>query len=181
MKGFVIVALLALPTLTYSQAIPFEPKGPIASLTASASYIYGEPQYGQNYNNLWGWDVSPEIKVIKQFSMQGDFGNYYMESSVYQGQSRLIMGAGPRYNFVAHSKLTPFIYAEGGEVKVTYKGGTYRDWDPVILVGVGFKYRLSRNLAITVVPGQYLAHNLDWGPWDQNFSTRAGFTYNFFR
>jgi hypothetical protein len=153
----------------------------VASITASASYIYGEPQLPEGHNaSLWGWNASPEIHVTRQFSMQGDFGNYYMQDA-NPGESRLLMAAGPRYNFVAHSKLTPFIYAEGGEVRVTYKGSTYRDWDPVILVGVGFKYRLSRNLAVTVVPGQYLAHNLDWGPWVQNFSTRAGFTYNFFR
>jgi hypothetical protein len=180
MKYLLFAVLLSLPSYAYSQAMAFEQPGPVATITASGSYIYGEPQGGSN-KSLWGWNLSPEISVTRQFSMQGDFGNYYMES-VSQGQNRLILAAGPRYNFVARwHRVTPFVFAEGGEMRLTFQDSSYRDWDPVAIVGAGLKYRLSRRLAITIVPGEYMAHNLDAGPWDKNFSTRAGFTYNFFR
>ena len=178
MKRYLIAALFALPSVMFSQAIPFEQRGPIASLTASASYINGEPQNGVNHT-LWGWAVSPEIHLTRQFGMQADFASYYM-SSIYPGQSRLLMAAGPKYNFVARHNLTPFVFGEGGEMRLTFQKSLYRDWDPVAIAGVGVQYRISRSLAVTVAP-EYIGHDQDNGQWAHDFTTRAGITFNLFR
>ncbi|HEY4379739.1 MAG TPA: hypothetical protein VGN01_05295 [Acidobacteriaceae bacterium] len=179
MKVFWTALLLAVPSVSLCQAIPFEQKGPIASLTASGSYIDGEPQGGHRHS-LWGWSAVPEIKLTRHFGMQAEFASYYMRS-IYPGQNRFLMAAGPRYDFSPVSRITPFIFAEGGEMRLTFKNTLYRDWDPIVKGGVGFEYRLSRSIAITVVPAEYLAHNEDFGAWDKDFTARGGITFNLYR
>jgi hypothetical protein len=66
-------------------------------------------------------------------------------------------------------------------MRLTFQRTLYRDWDPIAIAGVGFEYRVSRSFALTLVPGEYLAHNLDAGPWNQDFTARAGLTFNLFR
>ena len=178
MKGFVLAALLALPSVAYSQAIAFPGHGPIGSLTASASYIYGESEGGTDHT-LWGWSAVPEFNITRRFGMQAEIGSYY--ERINPGENRLILSAGPRYNFAPKARFWPFVYAEGGEMRLTFKKSSYRDWDPVARVGVGFERHLARNISVTVIPAEYLAHNLDSGPWVHNFSAHAGFTYSFYR
>ena len=179
MKVLLSALLLVLPLRAVSQAVPFEQRGPIASLTASAAYIYGEPQIGHNHS-LWGWSAMPEVKLTRHFGMQAEFSSYYMRS-IYPAQSRFLIAAGPRYTFAPVSKITPFVFAEGGEMRLTFQRSLYRDWDPVAKGGIGFEYRLSRGIAITLIPAEYLAHNLDAGPWDHDFSSRGGITFNLYR
>jgi hypothetical protein len=179
MKGFALAVLLALPLAAHSQAIAFPGHGPIGSLTATASYIYGESQDDHANHTLWGWSAVPEFNITRRFGIQAEVGSYY--ERIYPGQSRLVLSAGPRYNFAPKARFWPFVYAEGGEMRLTFKGSTYRDWDPVARVGIGFEHHLARNLSVTVIPAEYLAHNLDSGPWVHNFSAHAGFTYSFYR
>jgi hypothetical protein len=179
MNRLLIAVVLALPSLAYSQAVPFDQRGPIASLTTSASYIYGEPQVGQN-KNLWGWSAVPEVKLARHFGVQAEFASYYM-GSIYPGQSRLLIAAGPRYDFKPVSKVTPFIFGEGGEMRLTFQRSLYRDWDPVAKAGVGLEYRLSRGIALTLVPGEFLAHFQDDGARTYSFTSRAGITFNLYR
>jgi len=178
MKGILLAALLALPSVASSQAIAFPGHGPVGSLTATASYMYGESQ-DLTAHTLWGWSAVPEFNITRRIGVQAEIGSYYEHIS--PGQSRLVLSAGPRYNFAPKFKFWPFAYAEGGEMRLTFKGSNYRDWDPVARVGVGFERRLARNISVTVIPAEYLAHNLDSGPWVHNFSAHAGFTYNFYR
>ena len=179
MKAFVIAVLLALPSLAYSQAIAFEGRGgPVGSITGSASYIFGERENGQNHD-LWGWSVSPEYNLTRRIGFQAELGNYYERIS--PGQKRLILTAGPRYNLKPIFTVWPFVYGEAGEMKLSFSGSKYTDWDPVARVGVGFEHRLARNVCVTIVPAEYLAHNLDAGGWTSDFSAHAGFTYNFYR
>ena len=178
MKRYLLLAaLLAVPSLVYSQAIAFSGKGPVGSLTATASYIFGESEGGTDHA-LWGWSVAPEINITRRLGLQAEIGSYY--ERILPGEKRLLMSAGPRYSFVPMFKLWPFVYAEGGEMRLTFKNSTYRDWDPVARVGIGFESHLSRNLSVTVVPAEYLAHNLDAGGWSHDYSAHAGFTYNFY-
>jgi hypothetical protein len=179
MKGFVIALLLALPSLAHSQAVAFEGRGgPIGSITGSASYIFGEPDGGHNHT-LWGWSIAPEFNFTRRIGIQAELGSYY--ENISPGQGRLMLTAGPRYNLKPIFKVWPFVYGEAGEVRLTFQGSTYRDWDPVAKVGIGFDHRVVRNLWVTIVPAEYLAHNLDAGGWSHDFSAHAGFTYNFYR
>jgi hypothetical protein len=179
MKGCLITLFLVLPSLAYSQAIPFEQRGPVASITESASYIYGESQNGHNYS-LWGWSAVPEVQLAGHIGLQADFASYYMRS-IYPGQSRLLMAAGPRYTFAPRSRVTPFVFAEGGEMRLSAQRTLATDWNTVVKGGIGLEYRVSRSVALTLVPGEYLGHQLDSGSWDQDFTTRGGITFNLFR
>jgi hypothetical protein len=173
-----VAALLFLPSVVHSQAIPFYQHGPIASLTASASYIDGEPTYGHNHS-FWGWSASPQFNFTRHISMAAEVDNSY-ESSITPGERRLFLTAGPKYTFDPIHRVRPFVFAEGGEVRLTFTRSTYRDWDPVAETGAGFEYYLPRGLSFTVVPVEWIAHNLDAGGWENDFSARAGFTINFF-
>jgi hypothetical protein len=176
-RHLLLAALLAVPSLASSQAIAFPGHGPVGSITATASYIFGESEGGSDHT-LWGWSAAPEINITRHLGMQAEIGSYY--ERIYPGEKRLVLSAGPRYNFAPKFKLWPYVYAEGGEMRLTYKKSTYRDWDPVARVGVGFERRVTRNLSVTIVPAEYLAHNLDAGGWSHDYSAHAGFTYNFY-
>jgi len=179
MKRFLIAALLALPSIAYSQAIAFDQKGPSGSLTESAVYVFNDAQQGHN-RSLWGWSVVPEWNLTKHFGMEGDFVSLYMRS-VYPGQTRFIAAAGPRWNFAPRSKVTPFVFAEGGEMRLSAQKSLVKDWNPVGKGGFGFEYRVSRGIALTLVPGEYLGQYQDDGSWNHSFTTRAGLTWNFYR
>jgi len=178
MKHLMLLAtLLVLPSLAHSQAVPFE-QGPVLSLTGSASYVYGEGEAGHNHS-LWGWSLTPEMNITRRFGMQADVANLY-ENSISPTQRRLILTAGPRYNFPPVYRTRPFIYAEAGEMKLSFQGSAYTDWDPVARTGIGFEYHLLRDVSLTIVPAEYMAHNLDRGGWSNDFSAHAGFTVNFY-
>lgn len=178
MKKLLIAALLVLPSIAYSQAIPFYQRGPIASLTASASYIDGERVGGHNHS-LWGWSASPQFNFTRNISMEVEVDNSYV-SSISPGERRLFLTAGPKYTFDPMHRVRPFVFAHGGEVRLTFTRSTYRDWDPVVETGFGFEYGLPRGLSFTVVPAEWIAHNLDAGGWQNDFAARAGFTIHFF-
>jgi hypothetical protein len=179
MNRFLIAALLALPSLAYSQAIPFDRKGPVASLTDSAVYVFNDAQYGHN-RSLWGWSAVPEVNLTSHFGMEGDFASLYMRS-VYPGQTRFLMAAGPRFTFAPRSKVTPFVFAEGGEMRLSSQRSLSKDWNPAAKGGFGFEYRVSRGIAMTLVPGEYLGQYQDDGSWNHSFTTRAGLTFNLYR
>ncbi len=178
MKQLLIAALLSLPSIACSQAIPFYQRGPVASLTLSGSYMDGEPIFGHNHP-LWGWSASPEFYFNRHLGIQAEVANYYM-SSITPGERRLILSAGPRYNFDPIHKIRPFVFSEGGEMRLTFTRSTYRDWDPVAKTGIGFQYYLPRGVSFTLVPAEWIAHSLDAGGWSNDFATRAGFTINFY-
>jgi hypothetical protein len=179
MKYLLLLAtLLVLLPLAHSQAIAFPGRGPVGSITATGSYIFGESEGGSDHT-LWGWSAAPEINITRRIGLQAEIGSYY--ERINPGEKRLVLTAGPRYNFSPVLKLWPFVYAEGGEMKLSFKNSSYTDWDPVARVGIGFEHRILRNVSVTVVPAEYLAHNLDAGGWTHDFSAHAGFTYNFYR
>jgi hypothetical protein len=171
--------LLAFPLIAHSQAIPFEQNGPIVSLTESAVYVFNDAQTGHN-RSLWGWSVVPELNLTRHIGMQADFASLYMLSA-YPGQTRLLMAAGPRYNFAPVSKVTPFIFAEGGEMRLSAQRSLTKDWNPIGKGGFGFEYRVSRSIALTLVPGEYLGQYQDDGTWNHSFTSRAGLTWNLYR
>jgi hypothetical protein len=178
MKYLLLLAtLLILPSFAHSQAIAFE-QGPVISVTGSASYIYGESEGRHNFS-LWGWGVSPEMNLTRRFGMQASFGNF-IEEGISPGQRRLILTAGPRYSLPPVYRIRPFVYAEAGEMKLSFNHTAYTDWDPVARIGIGFEYHLLRNVSFTLVPAEYLAHNVDSGGWEHDFSAHAGFTMNFY-
>jgi len=177
MKYLLLAALLALPPLASSQAIPFE-QDPVISLTGSANFIYGEREGGRDHN-LWGWTLTPEVNITPRIGMQVDFSNF-TENSISPAQHRLILTAGPRFSFAPVYRTRPYIYAEAGEMRETFQGSAYRNWDPVAKVGVGFDYHMMRDVSLNIVPFEYLAHNLDAGGWNNDYSAHVGFTVHFF-
>jgi hypothetical protein len=179
MRRYLITVLLALPSLAFSQSIPFTQKGPVGSFTASASYIYGEAQSGNAYN-LIGWTATPEVNLVNHFGMQADFSSYY-EQDIYPGSSRFLLSAGPRYNLTPRSRISPYVFGEGGEMRLTFQRTLFRDWEPMARAGVGLDYRVSRDVALTLIPGEYIGHaNLNGAPWSQDYGARAGITFNLF-
>jgi hypothetical protein len=182
MKNILIAFLLALPPLAYAQAIPFEQRGPIISVTGSAAYMFGQSFTGHD-RSLWGWSVAPEWNLTPRVGLVFECAGFSMES-ITPGQNRLFCAAGPKYNFAtrltSRYRVVPFIFGEGGEMRLTTQGSIYRDWDPIGVVGVGFKRRLTTHIDITVVPGEYLLEAEDDGLWSHNFAARAGFSYNFY-
>ena len=152
---------------------------PVGSFTAS--YVY---QYAPNYvgadRSLMGWSATPEVNFTKYLGLQAEFTSLYMRS-VYPGQSRLLMAAGPRFTFAPHSKLTPFAFAEGGQIRSTQKLSDVTDWNTVATGGIGFDYKISRGIAFQLIPGEYVGEQLDNGDWNHSFMSKAGITFNFYR
>ena len=171
-------ALLALPVMACAQNVPVN-QAPNGSLTASYVYVFNDAQNGHN-RSLMGWSAVPEVNFTKHLGLEGDFASLYVRS-IYPGQGRLLIAAGPRFNFAPRSKFTPFIFAEGGEMRLTTQYSPIKDWNPVAKGGFGFEYRVSRGMAITLVPGEYLGQYQDNGSWNHSFTTRVGITFNLFK
>jgi len=152
---------------------------PVASFTAS--YVY---QYAPNYvgadRSLMGWSATPEVNFTKYLGLQAEFTGLYMRS-VYPGQNRLMMAAGPRFTFAPHSKFTPFVFAEGGEIRATQQLSDVSDWNPVATGGIGVNYKISRGIAFQLIPGEYVGQVQDDGTWNHSFMTKAGITFNLYK
>jgi hypothetical protein len=174
-----LAALLALPMTTCAQTATPREKAPVGSLTESMVYVFNDAQYGHN-RSLFGWSVVPEVNLVSHFGFQGDFQTLYVRS-VYPGQSKFVMSAGPRYTFAPRHKATPFVFAEGGEMRLSTQYSPIKDWNPVGIGGFGFEGRISRGIAFTMVPGEYIGQYLDNGAWNHSYSARAGITFNLYR
>jgi hypothetical protein len=152
---------------------------PVATFTAS--YVY---QFAPNYvgadRSLMGWSATPEVNFTKYLGLQAEFTGLYMRG-VYPGQNRLLMAAGPRFNFAPHAKFSPFAFAEGGEIRATNKANDISDWNPVASGGIGVNYKLSRSVSFQLIPGQYVGQVQDNGSWNHSFMAKAGITFNLYK
>ena len=171
-------AVLALPAAVYADEIPAV-QSPRATFTENFIYVFNDAQDGHNHS-LMGWSVVPQVKLVKHIGFQGEVASLYVRS-VYPGQSRFLMASGPRFTFAPRSRFTPFVFAEGGEMRLTTQHSPIKDWNPVAMGGFGFAYRASRNLAFTLVPGEYLGQHQDDGSWNHSFASRVGITFNLFQ
>lgn len=179
MKPLLLAILLTVPALSHAQAIPFEQRGPLVSLTASA-FFQAHYNQGNHSRTLWGWSATPEMNLTRRLGVQADISDSYMRS-VNPQQNRLIIAGGPRYNLPLVYRLAPFVFAEGGAVKLTQQGSSGNEWIPLATVGLGFEYVVSPRLALTLVPAEYLGQKEDDGTWTHSFAARAGLTFNFYR
>lgn len=152
---------------------------PIGSFTASYVYQYAPDLVGAN-RSLMGWSATPEVNFTKYLGLQAEFTSLYMRS-VYPGQSRLMMAAGPRVNFAPHSRFSPFVFAEGGEVRATRKLSDVADWNPVATGGIGFNSKISRGISFQLIPGEYVGQLQDNNSWNHSFMSKAGITFNFYK
>jgi hypothetical protein len=148
---------------------------PIGSFTESFVYVESPNDLGAD-RSLIGFSVVPALNPAHGFGLQGDFERLYMRS-IALDENRLLMAAGPRFNFAPRARFTPFVYAEGGEMRSSAIGRTYVDWNPVAKGGFGFQSKLSRSFAVTLVPGEYLGRYQDDGTWLHSFSARVGITF----
>jgi hypothetical protein len=152
---------------------------PVASFTASYVYQYA-PDYVGADRSLMGWSATPEVNFTKYLGLQAEFTSLYMRS-VYPGQNRLMMAAGPRFTFAPHSKFTPFVFAEGGEIRATRQLSDVSDWNPVATGGIGVNYKISRGIAFQLIPGEYVGQIQDDGSWNHSFMTKAGVSFNLYK
>ena len=173
-----MAALLALPMITYAQSVS-RSLAPAGSFTESMVYVFNDAQYGHN-RSLFGWSAVPAVNLTPRLAMEGDVASLYVRS-IYPGQSRLVLAAGPRFNFAPRYKVMPFVFAEGGEMRVTTQYSPVKDWNPVAKGGFGFVYHLSRGVAMTLVPGEYLGQYLDNGAWNHSYTSRVGITWNLYK
>jgi hypothetical protein len=152
---------------------------PVGSFTAS--YVY---QFAPNYvgadRSLMGWSAMPEVNFTKYLGLQAEFTGLYMRG-VYPGQNRLMMAAGPRVTLAPHSKFTPFLFAEGGEIRATQQLSDVSDWNPVVSGGIGLNYEITRGVSFELIPGQYVGQLEDNHDWNHSFMTKAGITFNLYR
>ena len=149
---------------------------PVTSITGSGVYVFDDEQYSHN-RSLWGWSAVPEVNLLNHLGLQADFSDLYVRS-VYPGESRFIVAAGPRYTFAPRSRFTLFLFAEGGKMRLATQFNPARDWNPVALGGFGFEHRVTLGLSLTLIPGEYLGQLQDNGSWNHSFSARLGFTWN---
>lgn len=152
---------------------------PVGSLTASYVYQYAPDLVGAN-RSLMGWSATPEVNFTKYLGLQAEFTSLYMRS-VYPGQSRLMMAAGPRFNFAPHSRFSPFAFAEGGEIRATQKLSDVSDWNPVATGGIGINFKLSRAVSFQLIPGEYVGQLQDNDTWNHSFMSKAGITFNLYK
>ena len=171
---YILAIFLLAPSVLRADGI--STPAPVGSLTTSYVYVFNDAQNGHN-RSLMGWSVVPEVNLVKHFGLEGDFASLYVRS-VYPGQTRFIAAAGPRYTFAPRSKVTPFIFAEGGEMRLSSQRSLAKDWNPVAKGGFGLEYRVSRGFAMTLVPGEYLGQYQDNGEWNHSFTSRVGLTFN---
>ncbi|HEV2645454.1 MAG TPA: hypothetical protein VGU46_03725 [Acidobacteriaceae bacterium] len=172
---YISAFFLLLPSAAFAQGAVSHP-APVGSVTESMVYVFNDAQYGHNLS-MFGWSVVPEVNLTKHLGFQGDFVSLYVRS-VYPGQTRFIAAAGPRFNFAPRSKFTPFVFAEGGEMRLSRQRTLAKDWNPVVKGGFGFEHRVSDRFALTLVPGEYLGQYQDDGSWNHSFTARAGLTFN---
>jgi hypothetical protein len=152
---------------------------PVGSFTASYVYQFAPDLVGAD-RSLMGWSATPEVNFTKYLGLQAEFTSLYMRG-VYPGQSRLMMAAGPRFNFAPHSKIRPFVFAEGGEIRATTKANDIADWNPVASGGFGFDYKITRGIAFQLIPGQYVGQLQSNDEWNHSFMAKAGITFNLYR
>jgi len=178
MYKLLLTVLLGLPSAVYASTMSTD-QPPVGSLTESFVYVFNDAQYGHN-RSLMGWSTVPEVNLTNHIGFEGDFASLYVRS-IYPGQGRLLIAAGPRFNFAPHSRIKPFLFAEAGEMRLTTQYSPIKDWNPVVKGGFGFEYRVTRGLALTLVPGEYLGQYQDDGSWNHSFTSRVGITFNLYR
>jgi hypothetical protein len=180
MLKLLFATLLALPSMLRAQAIPMEQRStPAISLTASGAYVFNDAQYGHN-RSWFGWSVVPDLNFTRHLGLEADFASFYIRS-IYPGQSRLILAAGPRYILTRRPRVSSFVFAEGGEMRLSSQRTLAVDWNPVAKGGFGLEYRVTPGFALTLVPGEYLGQIRNDGSWNHSYSTRVGFTFNMYR
>ena len=158
---------------------PTKHDAPVGSVTASYVYQFA-PDYVGADRSLMGWSATPEVNFTKYLGLQAEFTGLYMRS-VYPGQNRLMMAAGPRFNFAPHARFSPFAFAEGGEIRATSQGSSITDWNPVASGGIGVDYKITRDFAFQLIPGQYVGQEQDNGTWNHSFMAKAGITFNLYK
>jgi hypothetical protein len=152
---------------------------PVGAFTGSFVYQYSPNADGAN-RSLMGWSAVPEINLTKHIGLQAEFAGLYMRG-VYPGQSRLMIAAGPRITLLPHSRLSPFLFGEAGEIRSTNQANDVSDWDPVAAGGFGFGYKLTRGLSLQLVPGEYVGQLQYDGSWSHSFTSSVGITFNLYR
>jgi hypothetical protein len=154
-------------------------QAPVGSLAATFTYN-GLNQIAGHNRTLLGWTVTPNINFTKYLGVQADFTSLYVRS-IYPGQARFLIAAGPRINLAPRSKFTPFLFTEAGYVRQTTKANNGRDWEIVAKGGLGFDYKLVHGFGLQLIPGEYIGqHNYD-GSWSHSYSARAGVVFSFFK
>ena len=154
-------------------------QAPVGSLAATYTYVASGKISGNN-RSLMGWTVTPEVNFTRHLGLQADFTSLYVRS-IYPGQTRLLIAAGPRYNFAPSAKINPFLFAEGGEIRISTKANAIKDWNPVAKGGFGFDYKIARGFGLELIPGEYIGQHSDNDSWMHSFSARAGVVFNFYK
>jgi hypothetical protein len=178
-KRFLIALALVIPSVaSSSQAIPFDQRGPMVSLTTSAVYL-GQYEPFNHSRTLFGWSAVPDVSVTRRLGIQAEVSNLYMRS-VSPGENRFILAAGPRYRFPYSTrfKIMPFLFGEGGKIRTSEPFNPHILWDPMFKAGFGFEYHVSRRLSLNLVPGEVLGEHLPDGTWDDSYGARAGVTFH---
>lgn len=166
-------------TMIFGQRLTDVHEAPVASFSTDYIYTFTDSQTGHN-RSLMGWSAMPSVHLEKHLALQGDFAGQYVRS-VYPGENRLYMAAGLRDTFAPRSRFTPFVYAEGGEVRLTSQLSHNSDWNPIVRGGLGLEHKITRGLAFQLIPGEYTGQQLDNHEWEHSFTSRAGITFDLYK
>lgn len=166
-----IIGLALIAGISTVQAQTVAAKQPVVAVSTYGNYAWVNPT-----QSAWGYSIVPSLQVAKNVALQADITQQYLHPT-RPGQTDLSLTVGPKVNVFARGSVTPFVFAEGGEVRSNYK---VVDWNPTLNTGLGFDFAVSPRVAISVIPAEYVGTHLDNGTWNHSYTTKFGFKFNIF-
>lgn len=125
---------------------------PVVSL--SFGYIYlNADQHGAPRASLNGWYAIPQWHATKNLSVITEFTNFYGSPG---GNGTNVHGytAGPLYAFSTGTRITPFVFSEIGDVRVSTPGNVGNNF--AFIAGVGVNIKLVKRVYLQLIPGDYV-------------------------
>lgn len=167
-----ILAVCALGALTWCSA--YGQDTPL--LSVSGGYIYlNLGQRGAPRASLNGWYFIPQYHISKSWSAIAEFTNFYGSP---QGKSTTIHGFtfGPLYAIATKTRITPFVFAEIGDVRSSVAGMVTNNF--AFVGGVGANVALAKHFALQLLPADYVLTTPSGGPLN-SYAAQVGIAYSF--
>lgn len=154
---------------------------PFISFGAGFSYLQTDitDAPGGEGTSQIGWYILPEVHITRYLAVIGDQTNF-QDYHAHAGENVHGFAGGPLYSpFAPYHGITPYVFAEGGSLRVS-KGGV-TNWDPAAIGGVGMNVKITHSLAFQFIPAEYVATKLPNGEWESSYTSKAGIVLTNFR
>ena len=137
------------------------------SISAGYNYLYLDAGNG-SHPSLHGWYAIPVFNIGDNWGVLADFTSFYRPGENIHGFT-----FGPIYSFKNHTRVTPVVFAEIGDIRDS-KGGVITNAFAFV-VGGGFLTKIWKNVSFQLIPGEYVL-NTPNGNAAHNYTAKAGFT-----